>query len=72
MPMVVELGDVELVLQSLIDLDGDADGSNSDGLRAIGSGLIAGNRLTDGAGRLAIVAPLPNTESVRSMIACVW
>lgn len=72
MPMVVELGDVELVLQSVIDLDGDVDGSSSNGLSAIGSGLMAGNKLPDCMDRFASEAPFPNTESAESMIARAW
>lgn len=63
--IVVELGDVEVVLQSVIDFDGDIDGSRS-GLRAMGSGLMAGNKLADDAGRLAIVPSFPDSESVVS------
>lgn len=72
MPTVVELGDVEFVLQSVMDLVGDVDGSSSDGLSGIGSGLIAGNKLPDCMGRFASEAPFPNTESAESMIASVW
>lgn len=66
--MVVEFGDVELVLQSVIDFVGDVDGSSNDGLRAIGSGLMAGIKLADDVGRLAIDPSLPNCVSVVSSI----